>query len=393
MNSILLDTREPAYRQAADMIRIMIATEKMSVGQELPTYRKLSEMLRVSYVTIKKAMDLLVEEGLVERCQGRGCQVAKIVPLGDKIVDNEAETPLKVIVPRSLVRNLTGKTTEGSRPDQAPVRVFGFTGLTNLMKDPMGEALMNGLEHGCAQNYQPLLFHCLQMNKVLHRLPDSLLQQEVLGNVCFRPFDNAYLMDLRQRCPQLISVDRDATSFDVSSVVTATLEGSLLATSQLLQAGHKKIAYVGNSLNKETTGGVDPAVRERFKGFQLAHQAFGVQLDNALCLSVPQFSKKHIDKVVTELIASGREFSAIVTYDDNVGQHVLDILTKSGRRVPADCSLVCAGGVSPSGDIAGAYFKFDTLAEEVLKLCESSASHSDVQLLEIPAEFKDGKTF
>jgi GntR family transcriptional regulator len=62
----------PLYRQLADDLRRRIARGEFAVGQSIPTEVRLSADYRTSRITVRHALALLEQEGLVHREQGRG---------------------------------------------------------------------------------------------------------------------------------------------------------------------------------------------------------------------------------------------------------------------------------------------------------------------------------
>lgn len=62
----------PLHRQVEFVIRSGIVTGRYPSGEKLPTEPELCEMFSVSRITIRRAMDALENEGLIERKQGRG---------------------------------------------------------------------------------------------------------------------------------------------------------------------------------------------------------------------------------------------------------------------------------------------------------------------------------
>ena len=66
----------PLYAQARDLLRQRIVDGVWRPGHYLPSELRLAEELSVSLGTIRKAMEELVEQGLLERQHGRGTRVA-----------------------------------------------------------------------------------------------------------------------------------------------------------------------------------------------------------------------------------------------------------------------------------------------------------------------------
>ena len=66
----------PAYLQIHDQLKKEIDDEVWRIGQRLPSERDLAETFKVSRMTLRQAITLLVEEGVLERRVGSGTFVA-----------------------------------------------------------------------------------------------------------------------------------------------------------------------------------------------------------------------------------------------------------------------------------------------------------------------------
>jgi GntR family transcriptional regulator len=66
----------PLYKQIADFIRQKVDAGEWSVGYQIPPEIKLCEQFNVSRITVVKALERLVEEGLLVREQGKGTFVS-----------------------------------------------------------------------------------------------------------------------------------------------------------------------------------------------------------------------------------------------------------------------------------------------------------------------------
>jgi GntR family transcriptional regulator len=74
------DGPEPLWRQAADAILQEIATGKLASGARLPAERDLFTRMSISRVTLRRALQSLVEEGVLTPSHGRGWYVSAKVP-------------------------------------------------------------------------------------------------------------------------------------------------------------------------------------------------------------------------------------------------------------------------------------------------------------------------
>ena len=74
---INLESTVPVYLQVANQIKEDIKEQKLQTGDMIPSDRAYCESLGVSHMTVKKAVDLLVSEGLVIRKKGVGTFIAE----------------------------------------------------------------------------------------------------------------------------------------------------------------------------------------------------------------------------------------------------------------------------------------------------------------------------
>lgn len=76
---------QPAYLQLADLIQRKIETNEYCLGSKIPSERELSEVFGISRMTVRKAIDVLIEKGLLTRLQGKGTFVSQ--PTIDSPID------------------------------------------------------------------------------------------------------------------------------------------------------------------------------------------------------------------------------------------------------------------------------------------------------------------
>jgi GntR family transcriptional regulator len=72
MGSLPSDTRLPLYQRLRDQLAEQIAKNRWRPGEAIPTEAALSAEYQLSTGTVRKAIDALVSEGILERQQGRG---------------------------------------------------------------------------------------------------------------------------------------------------------------------------------------------------------------------------------------------------------------------------------------------------------------------------------
>lgn len=68
----------PIYEQIMEQVKTMIADKELQENDVLPSVRSLAKELKISALTVKKAYDLLEEEGFTVTVHGKGTYVAAI---------------------------------------------------------------------------------------------------------------------------------------------------------------------------------------------------------------------------------------------------------------------------------------------------------------------------
>jgi GntR family transcriptional regulator len=105
----------PLYIQLANNLRRMITSGELAAGGALPSERSLSDMTGASRVTIRKAIEQLVGEGLLLRKHGSGTYLAaRIEQPGGALTGFTADAAQRGVAARSiwLVKTLSLPTEE-----------------------------------------------------------------------------------------------------------------------------------------------------------------------------------------------------------------------------------------------------------------------------------------
>ena len=81
--------KEPIYLQLRERLTELILDGELAEGDALPSVRQISSEQRINPITVSKAFQIMVDEGLVEKRRGRGMYV--ITGARAKLASNEKE--------------------------------------------------------------------------------------------------------------------------------------------------------------------------------------------------------------------------------------------------------------------------------------------------------------
>ncbi|WP_449465405.1 GntR family transcriptional regulator [Stenotrophomonas humi] len=84
------DLHTPLYHQLQGFLRTLIERGEIGDGEQLPREEELARRLRISRVTVRQALQVLADDGLLIRQRGRGTRV-----IGGKVRSSAIPMPLK----------------------------------------------------------------------------------------------------------------------------------------------------------------------------------------------------------------------------------------------------------------------------------------------------------
>ncbi|TKI04385.1 LacI family DNA-binding transcriptional regulator [Martelella alba] len=144
--------------------------------------------------------------------------------------------------------------------------------------------------------------------------------------------DNGLLREELADHQRVVLIDEDVPGSQVPKVFVDNVQGGMLATRQLIAAGHRRIAFVG---------GPDAlmSVRERYQGFKQAMDAAGLSCSNAWIL-FGDYSREFGQAALHRLLSLPEAPTAVFAASDYLVLGLLDGLGQRGLSAPESLSLV-----------------------------------------------------
>lgn len=297
------------YAQIYDTLRARIVEGEWEVGDRLPSQEELTGEFSVSAITVKRALDMLRDEGYVTRRPRIGTVVVSRDP---KQGDGAGRLPLIGYV------------------------VPGFN-------DAFGTRILGGLLQSAAHEAHVIVTASNGESTQEERLIQEQISRGIDGLV-LQPSSSQYIPPvvaslIGERFP-LVILDRTLDGTPVSTVTSDNAEGGRLAAEHLLEQGHANLAFVMPS-NPVST------LDQRLRGIVDAHAARGARLDSArvfaeLGSSVPGSgvtAEEDIERLVG-FFSAHPEVTGCVTAEYGLGRMVFEAARRLGRSVPEDLSVV-----------------------------------------------------
>ncbi|MBI3830282.1 MAG: GntR family transcriptional regulator [Planctomycetes bacterium] len=338
MTKLTTDNRQRLHLQVRDRILNMLVKGGSKRGDAVPTYRELGERLKVSLVTVQRAMDELIKEGVVEGWPGKGTFVARELSAD--------------------VRKLTqaGLVFYGSRQ-----LFFSSPYLMEIFQGILLQAERAGAD--------VRIFSIKSEGRIAVR---EIEESGVDGLLMLGVANDGYLAEVARELLPLVVLDYRTSGVPADYVVAENEKAAARLVAHLAGLGHRKIAYL-DGYSTDTLLPGDPMietsdVRERREGYRRAMEKLGL----APCVfgMAGALPPKNIEAAAARIAAGAA--TAVVTYDTSLARGLFEALASRGVRVPSDCSLAAVAGAGDPqiGPLTCTYnrVRFVEMGERAVKL-------------------------
>jgi len=291
----------PVYASLLAEIRRNIRTGKVLPGQSIGTEVGLAAAAGISRVSVRRAVDRLIEEGLVIRRAGKGIFVAK--------------------------------------PGGVSARVHVV--LANLEHD-IHLGVFRGVQRFGQLNGTHVQVYDAHGNvdadiEFIRQLPHTPSDGAIIVAIHTPRFAKA-LFDLKASGFPMVLVDQRLSSLEVPSVLTDNYRGGFLLGKELVALGHRRVGVIGDLLNAHT-------VRDRLQGLQDAFIDAGLSFDRSLIVDLEitdilSPSTEPVERGVYRLMQRPDRPTAIFCTNDINAIRAYAPLKALDLRVPQDVSVV-----------------------------------------------------
>jgi DNA-binding LacI/PurR family transcriptional regulator len=370
--------RQPKYLKAKDILRERIADKTYTDAKPVPPEKVLAVEFNMAPMTVRRAMQELVDEGVLVRQRGRG-KGTYVRP-----------DPRRV---RHRVRK-TGSSEKLKRV--GAVHEYDWLHVTG---SPVYFKIFMAVQAECARRGVSLDFlpHEAVGNDGgagLKKLAEEHSAQVVVVLDWHRPED---LVELQEMGVPVVVPGSFQECRSISWVAQNDFQSSALVTRYLLSLGHSRVGLIN-------TRKINKVKLEREAGWLTAQSEAGIYPDSLpryYCGRPSRYASQQFEELKSELLESFRKEpppTALLAKDGLHAWAAVQALRELGLHCPEDVSVGCPGSFYRQAfgmpDITSAAPQEGELGERVLDLAEQllNGSGTPGMGISIPAYLIKGQT-
>jgi DNA-binding LacI/PurR family transcriptional regulator len=315
-----MSKRTPLYKQIRKYVLNNISQNHWKPNDRIPSENELAAQFKVSRITIKNALQELIDEGIIYRIQGKGSFVAANRS-GEPLVYQSAPFAENTLV-AYLMPRLDNRFTAN---------------------------LLNGIENGLAAAGYYVMF-CethdqLELEKELLR---KMVRLQVKGIIIYpvqgQTYNEEILKLTLNRFPVVV-VDRYLRGIETNCVCADNMTGAYDAVTHLIGMGHRHIGFVstgyeGTSSLEDRLGGYEKALTEHL--IPIDHRLRLVNLDGKKVNTIFQTGEADAEskEEIKSFLRQNAHLTGVIAANSAVGLTLTEAVKEMSLRIPEDLSVV-----------------------------------------------------
>lgn len=298
-----MEKNQLKYMELISWIRQQIEEKQFQPGQKLYSENRLKEMFGLSRQTVRHAISVLEEEGILRRVQGSGTYIND-----RRQVNLESRTRISVVT--TYVDSYIFPRT--------------IQGIENVL-----------FQHGYSVQ---IAFTNNQTGREKMILEDILSRDEVAGVIMETtksgiPNPNLELYRrIRERGIPVLFLNSCYPQLDIPHVSLNDRQVGYKSTEYLIQKGHEKIGAV---FKLDDGQGVS-----RYTGYLEALEHYSLEIEDNRVVWIDTVDIRQFDKNRERLLSRLQDCTGVVCYNDEVAFSLTDLLKKEGIKIPQDISVI-----------------------------------------------------
>ncbi|MGA2497091.1 MAG: substrate-binding domain-containing protein [Tepidisphaeraceae bacterium] len=306
LKPVVAQPGRPLYLTVKEHVREAIDAGVFRPGEQMPSTKMLSERLEVSLVTAHRALQELVDSGVLHRAQGKGTFIQ------DRYLDRSR------------------------RPTTYRIGILLDHGLS--LENEYYATILDGIRHASHDRGVELLM--MREADDTRRECAAFIALDAVGETATQ-----FGSRLTRRQP-LVTAGAPAVVPGGASVRIDSRDMAWRALDHLRGLGHERVAYFGGS--DRTASEAD-----RWAGFQDACAELGVAVDPAICLHGSNGGSTEKEGAAAIRILTGpRKPTAVLASGYRMALNAYSAANLAGLRVPEDLSVIGIGDALGASNLA-----------------------------------------
>ncbi|MBS5661559.1 MAG: GntR family transcriptional regulator [Clostridiales bacterium] len=302
-------TGQTLYQQIYESIKSSILDNTLKSGDKLPNGQSIAEQFHVSQITVTRAMKELEQDGYVKRIRKAGTFVNDISETREKFSND--------------------------KPVIAVILPFG---------EEIGFDIIHGAqEEALKHNIMVTFYNTCQDKEKEYSVIQKMLEMKVNGLAVYPCESNSNIGLFSQLVLDhvpLVFLDRPVWGLPVPVISSNNRKGAFDVTGYTLNRGHKRVAFVCNSIIRQKTE------LERFIGFVTAMLQYNIPINDSYIVQIKDYSGEAIveiincvEKIANHFLQLSEIPTAIICSNDVIAVHLSDCFRSMGYRIPEDFSI------------------------------------------------------
>ncbi len=202
------------------------------------------------------------------------------------------------------------------------------------VEDPFFSEILQGIEEAVQDSGYSLFIASANRDPARERkIVQTMVEHRADGVIiCSTSFSSEQSSQLLQYGVPLVVINNQAAEDFRYSIYHDDIDGSRQVTRHLIELGHRKIAYIGNSASGRTT-------LDRLTGFRQEMESAGLAVPGEFIYETAGGGPENGMEAVTHFLALQDRPTAFVCFNDMMAIGVLKALQQAGAQVPRDMSV------------------------------------------------------
>ncbi len=301
----------PLYMQVYESLVQMIEAKEWQTGELLPSERELSALFEVDRLTVRRALGMIAQEGLVEKIAGLGTRVTDAASLVKEYQNF-----------RNVIFLLPKVTKNGNFVDR--------------ITDPIKTDLFFRLENECKKRDYNLTYTTIGPEEAL----SEVLEGRGVSGVFFASkIDDKFFEEARRLKIATVVLDNECDYFP--SLRPAREKGTYEAIQYLIGLNHRQIGFI-SGLNGYITS------RDCFEGYKRALGDANIDWKDQI-IKEGDWTFDGGYKAMREIIAEPAQLpSAVFACNDLTALGAMEAIKAAGLAVPRDISVIGVDDIEQS---------------------------------------------